>query len=149
MTIQTPRTLFSAALLIVVTSISFAEEGIKAEIDSANAKFGEIFGGDPLALAALYTIDGQLLLSGQEALQGRDAIAAFWKGAYESGLNGVELTALEVTSLGDHAAEVGRYKLLTAAGDIADHGKYVVLWKRVNGTWQLHRDIITSSVKPK
>ena len=45
---------------------------------------------------------------------------------------------------GDTAIEVGRAELFDAAGEIADTLKYIVIWKRVDGKWKLHRDIFNS-----
>ena len=45
------------------------------------------------------------------------------------------------------AYEVGRYALSGQVGDI-DHGKYIVVWKKVGGQWKLHRDIFNSDVAP-
>jgi len=135
------------AALLVLTPLSFAGDDVKVAIDAATVQFADSF-GDAAGLAAMYTVDGQVLVSGQEPIEGREAIAAFWKGAAGSGLSSAKLTALEITPLGDHATEVGRYKLLTTSGDVADHGKYIVIWKKVDGVWYLHRDIISSSAVP-
>jgi hypothetical protein len=34
-------------------------------------------------------------------------------------------------------------------GVSVDHGKYIVVYRRVGGRWMLHRDMSTSSVPPK
>ena len=47
--------------------------------------------------------------------------------------------------VGDTAIEVGRYRLLAAGDALADHGKYIVVWKNHSGTWKLHLDIWTTS----
>ena len=44
------------------------------------------------------------------------------------------------------AHEVGRFVTETADGDHIDHGKYVVIWKRIEGEWKLHRDIFNSNM---
>jgi hypothetical protein len=33
-------------------------------------------------------------------------------------------------------------------GKVLDKGKYIVIWKKEDGTWKLHRDIWTTSVPP-
>lgn len=107
-------------------------------IESANASFAAAFErGDFAAVAALYTEDGALIPPEGAIVRGRPAIEAFWKG---SGADTVELVTSEVESSGDLAYEVG-----TARLGSAEHGstevQYVVVWKRVNGAWRLHRDI--------
>ena len=50
----------------------------------------------------------------------------------------------DVDASGETAVEVGRYRL-TAGDAEADHGKYIVVWKNVDGRWKLHRDIWNTS----
>jgi hypothetical protein len=45
--------------------------------------------------------------------------------------------------------EVGRYKLMTTDGAVADAGKYILIWHRVDGKWLLHRDIINTNNPPR
>ena len=56
-----------------------------------------------------------------------------------SDLKRVELQTMEVDSLGETATESGVARLYNQQGQVAA-GKYVVLWKRANGQWCLHRD---------
>jgi hypothetical protein len=44
------------------------------------------------------------------------------------------------------AIEIGRYSLLGANETLMDHGKYLVVWKRFDAQWKLHRDIWNTSV---
>ncbi len=44
--------------------------------------------------------------------------------------------------------EQGRYELADADGNVADHGKYIVIWKRDGDDWKLHRDIWNTSTPP-
>ena len=97
--------------------------------------------GDATAMAALYTENGQLLPSNSEFITGRERIASFWQQVMDMGIKTAELETLEAEGLGETAFEVGRYKLGGAAGEILDQGKYVVVWKKEDGQWKLHRDI--------
>ena len=60
------------------------------------------------------------------------------------GLTGATLEIVDVDASGETAVEVGRYRL-TAGDAEADHGKYIVVWKNVDGRWKLHRDIWNTS----
>ena len=80
-------------------------------------------------------------------MEGSVAIAAFWQGGME-GIKGLELETLEVLGQGDIASEVGRYKMRGPDGQQIDHGKYIVVWKKVGDVWKLHRDIFNTSVAP-
>ena len=66
--------------------------------------------------------------------------------AVDSGIKGVTVTTLEVEVSGDTAHEVGTYGLMGDGGKVLDAGKYVVVWKREDGKWKLHRDIWNTSV---
>jgi uncharacterized protein (TIGR02246 family) len=102
--------------------------------------------GDAAGLAALYTEDGQILPSNSDFVTGRQAIQAFWQGAMDMGIKSVKLEIVEVEDHGDTAIEVGKYTLQGEAGQVLDTGKYIVIWKQVDGQWKLHRDIFNSSM---
>ncbi len=88
-----------------------------------------------------------LLPPGGEPIEGREAIQAFWQTAVESGTQAALKTS-ELEIHGDLATEVGSYVDTGADGAHVDHGKYMVMWKKVDGNWKLHRDIWNSSMTP-
>jgi uncharacterized protein (TIGR02246 family) len=119
---------------------------IRSRIEAGNKKFMDAFRrGDAAAMAALYTAQGQLLPANSDFVRGTEAIREFWQGAMAMGLEDATLETVEVEDHGDTAIEVGRYRLLAPGGAVADHGKYIVVWKREAGVWKLHRDIWTTS----
>ncbi len=119
---------------------------IRTDIMACNKHFMDAFAsGDAAGLAALYTAGGQLLPPSSDVVSGRDAIRAFWQGAMDMGLKEARLDTLEAEGFGDTAIEVGTYTLCGAGGQVADAGKYVVIWKTEAGGWKLHRDIWNSS----
>jgi uncharacterized protein (TIGR02246 family) len=119
---------------------------VVSAIRTANGRFMETFKrGDAAGVAALYTANGQLLPIRSEFVTGSEAIRNFWKGAMDMGIKEVKLETLEVEDHGDTAIEVGRYALMIEGGQLADAGKYVVVWKNLGGVWKLHRDIWTTS----
>lgn len=97
--------------------------------------------GDATGLAALYTDDARLLPPGSEVTQGADNIVAYWQGAIDRGLSGVSLETIEVDNEGDTAIEIGHYHLTIADQAEAAMGKYLVVWKRIDDQWLIHRDI--------
>lgn len=115
-------------------------------IESANRRFVATFKqGDAPGIAALYTRDGQLLPPNSDVITGKQAIAAFWKGAMDMGVKAVRLETVEVEGFGQTANEVGKFTLLAAGDQVIDTGKYVVIWKLDAGQWKLHRDVWNSS----
>lgn len=100
---------------------------------------------DAAALVALYTDDAQLFPPHSEVIDGTEHITAFWHGGFEMGLAGAHLETLEVDNEGDTAIEAGHYQLTGGDGSIADEGKYIVVWKRIEDRWLIHRDIWNTS----
>ena len=80
-----------------------------------------------------------------EPVKGRPAIEKLFQMMMAAGINGVSLTAQEVEAHGNIATEVGAYSVKDSTGKELDRGKYMVVWKRIEGQWKLHRDIWNSS----
>ncbi len=119
----------------------------RAEIERANREFEAKFdAGDTDGVAALYTDDAEFIAPHQAALVGRAAIAGFLAGAREAGIAAITLATLEVEADADSAIERGRYVMKTADGTAADQGNYLVHWKRRDGAWRIHRDMIATDL---
>ncbi len=116
------------------------------EVQHANAAFENHFAQqDAAAIAALYTTEGMLMPTGMGPIQGHEGIQAFWQGAIDMGVKRLSLHTQDVEELTDTAIEVGAYSLFAAGDQPLDQGKYLVVWKRQEGTWKLHQDIWNSS----
>ena len=101
--------------------------------------------GDADAIAALYAEDARLLPPNDKAMTGRDAVKAMFGAMIDSGAS-VELNPIEIESAGDVAYTVGTY-VLSIAGEVADRGKYVEIWRRsADGTWLMSNDIWNSDM---
>jgi len=113
----------------------------QAEISQVNRTFEDAARkGDLDTLASLYTRDAIALPPDGPFVRGRDAIKSMWGSvAQQLGLKDVRLETVELEIVGDSACEVGEAKLALANGPAVV--KYVVVWKKVDGAWRLHRDI--------
>ena len=126
-----------------------ASSTVTESIASANQAFMAAFGdGDATGMAALYTAEGQLAPPNSEVIAGTEGIAGFWQAVMDMGLKSAKLETIELEEYGDTAVEQGRYQLADAEGNVADHGKYIVIWKRDGDDWKLHRDIWNTSTPP-
>ncbi len=115
----------------------------RQDIDTVNKRLAQaVQEGDAAAAAALYTEDGKFLAPNADFLSGRDAIL---QAAIDGGIKGLNLSTLEFEVHGETAHEVGTYELVADGGAVADSGKFIVIWKRVDGSWRLHRDMINTS----
>jgi uncharacterized protein (TIGR02246 family) len=122
---------------------------VRKAIEAGNEAFMAAFAAhDAAAVAALYSEDAKLLPPNAPILEGRAAIQAFWQMVMNMGIASARLEIQEVDPLGDTAVEVSLFTLYTPDGTVADHGKYIVEWKRVKGQWFLHRDIFNTSQPP-
>ena len=119
-------------------------EGLKAMQDVWQSAFDA---KDPAGLAAIYAEDGALLPPNSEMTNGRAAIEAYWAEFQASGI-GAEITDTEVYAHSDLGYTVGTFIATDAGGATIDEGKYVVIWRNVDGKWQMHRDIWNSSRPP-
>ena len=83
------------------------------------------------------------LLSASPAwAQAKSSIEKFWGGAVKQ-LGDAKLTTVDVQSLGPGAArEIGTFNFKTKAQPPEQiTGKYVVVWRKMGGQWQLATDI--------
>jgi len=104
--------------------------------------------GDADAITALYTEDARILPPGGDIVSGRAALPAFWAAMLGMGIKRCSFDTLEVEEHGDAAIEIGRVTLY-ADGDVQiDTPKYLVVWKREDGKWRMHRDIFNSDQPP-
>ncbi len=123
-----------------------ADPQVRAAIEAANQMTAEsVKRGDAGAIVAHYADDAMMLPVGSGAVSGPAAIGEHFRDAIAAGLAGLELEILTLDAAGDLAVETGTYEAQDTAGNRLDFGKYVVAWRRVDGTWKAYRDIATSS----
>jgi uncharacterized protein (TIGR02246 family) len=141
--------LLAASALLLNTGCKDRHKEVAKEIDAVNQQVAAaLAAGDSAAIAALYTEDAQLLPPGSPVVSGRAAIGGFWQGAITSGVKGISLKTNEIRGKRKAAYEVGEYRLTGAGGKELEVGKYIVVWKRIEGQWRLHRDIWNSNKNP-
>lgn len=138
-----------AALVLALPLPAFAQagpSGLRAEIEKASQAWQTAYNaGDAAALAALYTPDATVMAPGAAAASGRAAIEALFKADVAKGAKNT-LTTNEVFGGGDYAIEVGGWVANAADGSHLDHGSYVTVYKKVDGSWKIYRDTWNSSM---
>jgi uncharacterized protein (TIGR02246 family) len=121
---------------------------LKDEIQAAQKELAAaIAAGDADAAAALYTFDARVIPHGAPTCATREEITAFFATAIQNGIVSARFTTQEVDGDGNQASEIGRYELYAPHpnGDrirVAD-GRYLVLWRKVDGNWRIHRDMFS------
>lgn len=99
---------------------------------------------DHLAIANFYTTDGKIFPTNAPIIEGRAAIAQRWKISEESTNLYHKVTPIEIKIVGDTAYDHGLYEgsITNAKGVVTDFsGKYVIVWKKVEGDWKIYLDI--------
>jgi uncharacterized protein (TIGR02246 family) len=140
--------MFGGMLLLgFLLSCAQGPTNLTEEISEANNAFMDAFNAhDAKALASVYTSDGILLPPNYEKLEGTEAIEGFFESIFEMGVDHASLETIYAEGHGDSAYEEGKFLLYSADDDVLDQGKYIVIWKKVDGTWKLHIDMWNSSM---
>ena len=97
--------------------------------------------GDASTIASQYTEDGQLLWEDRPIISGRAAIEAEWRKDMGGSGRKATATSTEVQEHGDWAFETGKFVVTSPQGKTIYDGKYICIWKRVNGEWKIYRDM--------
>lgn len=104
--------------------------------------------GNAAGFAKHYTEDALVMFQHTPTVTGRDAILGFWQGVVDMGATDASLETEDLLDFGDTLVERGRYTLTVRSneGEAVDEGKYIVVWRRQNGTWKLYWDIFNSDL---
>lgn len=133
------------APVLLSSDPSNAADKVRDAVEQGNRAFIAAYNAhDAGKIGRLYAVDAAVLPPGAERASGRDAIQKFWQGAMDAGIKNVTVRTIEVQSSGNLAYEVGQFALDAPGKDgnsVHTAGKYVVIWKRTKGVWQLYRDI--------
>jgi uncharacterized protein (TIGR02246 family) len=135
------------SLVSFEASVSPTDSSDIAVLEAGAALFMEAFNTeDADTLAALFTEDGVMLPPNAPAIFGRDAIRASNREAFETVDHAIELEDLEIKVEGDLGYKAGRYRVRSEDNQLIDRGKYIEIWRKVDGQWKIHRDIWNSSM---
>jgi ketosteroid isomerase-like protein len=123
---------------------------ITAQVDSINQGFAAAMNAkDSTATANFYADDARLMPAGMARIDGKDGIRSALAGFQATPGFTFTLTSTEkmVSEAGDLVVDVGTYRLAWtgAKGKPAeDVGKYVTVFKKVNGEWKMVVDTFNS-----
>jgi len=102
--------------------------------------------GNLAGVQALYASDGCRMPPNQEGVHGSEAILAQIKTGKDNGIAKVRIAVTSADSNGDLAYGTGTYEITGADGSHVDHGKWMNVSKKVNGTWKIQCDIYNSDM---
>ena len=109
-------------------------------IESRDAEFSKyILEGDSVALANMYTKDAQFgTLKGSEI---PPALGKWIRNAIKNDSRNITFITNTLTADGELLVETGTGEIKSDAGEIKSTFRYLVVWKKEDGVWKLHRDI--------
>ena len=127
---------------------SFDLAAAKTEIEDANKLFANLLSKDDSVGIATecYTADAKLMVSNMPVIEGRKNIQSAWSSFIKTGLKTGEFNTIEVWGNENALTEEGTFLFKSADGKMAEKGKYLVLWKKEDGTWKLFRDCSNSDL---
>lgn len=99
---------------------------------------------DLTAIASIWTDDAAAKLPGRPMIKGKHATLEAFKPMLAQGMT-IDTKTEEVFVHGEYATEIGSYKILVPDGAVIDAGTYATLWQKINDTWFISRDIISSN----
>ncbi len=148
-----PRPVCLLLLVLLGTSpLVLADEAAdRAAIEAATQAWFEAFNARDLDVLVAFSTDDVMLMDPLAAspVTGREAARASWTKAFATN-KATELTTstAEVVIAGDVAWRTGAVTQQRPKGNVVGRGQILEIWKRVNGTWKLHRQV-SSRVLPQ
>ncbi len=148
--------LFFIIISLYLSTTAFTQnfEGPKEDLDAIqkNARnFSKaLMNGDTDKLVDAYTEDAKLFPSNHDILSGEDAVRNYWSFSGTSTVTHHKLTPIEIKIAGDEARDYGYFEGTTQFEDGTESswkGKYLVIWKKVDGDWKMYLDIWNSNPK--
>ena len=129
------------------TKPAFDLANAKKEIQSANLEIAQFMAkADSAGMASAYSTDGSVMLNNMPSVKGKANLTTTWASFMNAGVSKIELNTLEVWGDENFITEEGLFEIKTKEGTQIDKGKYIVLWKKEDGKWKLHRDISNSDL---
>ncbi|MFN8245079.1 MAG: nuclear transport factor 2 family protein [Ferruginibacter sp.] len=130
------------------SAVSIVDEARKA-IDEQNKSYGDGFAKmDSSLFLDHYTEDACIMPGGAPKLCGREGLLGFFHaGTQKMGVRNIAVTTDEVFGTEEAMVEVGQYQLYSDSAKTkpTEKGKFIVVWKKVDGKWKMHRDIFNPS----
>jgi ketosteroid isomerase-like protein len=132
------------AAVLVAVQVAAADKSDIAALAAVWEK--EYNAGNLAGVVALYASDGCRMPPNQDAVHGSDAILAQLKAGKDRGLAKVKIAVTSAESSGDLRYGIGTYEITAADGSHVDHGKWMLVSKKLNGAWKTQCDIFNSDM---
>ena len=120
------------------------QEDIDAILENIDKFSSYVMDSNNEKIAECYTDDGKIFPNNREIIEGRTLIKAYWKSPEGVSTIHHNVTPSEIKVLGSEAYDYGYYEGKTKRKDgqvVAWKGKYVIVWKKIEGEWKIYLDI--------
>jgi ketosteroid isomerase-like protein len=100
-------------------------------------------GADYDKLTDFYSQDGKIFPTGADIIEGHMAIKNRWTLAKGTKILSHKITPIEISVVDNIAYDYGYYEGTSSKNEVIDSwkGKYVIIWKKVEGDWKIYLDI--------
>ena len=118
-------------------------------IDEKNTAFAKAFvTGDSTSMISHFTADAKLFPPNSGTVTGRDAIAKVVKQYLTYGIKEFKDETTNLYGAGDTVVEEGNLFMGDGKGNTLENGKYISVWKKIDGDWKVSSDIWNTSLPP-
>ncbi len=124
------------------------ESKAKSDLDVINENikaFSQAYmNSDAEALANMYTEDGKIFPNNRLIMSGKTDLKNYWTVPEDVKILYHKVTPSEIHIENDTAYDYGYYEGKTLTKDkkeVSWKGKYIIVWKKVNGNWKIYLDI--------
>jgi len=147
---------FPAACLTALLIATVAEDADKPPTDPAldklAAAFAEAFNAKDAARVASFYADDAIVMPPDQTMIRRRHVEAYYVRGFRQDVSNFRLAPMESRIAGSHAFEAGTSTLTERKGVsplgepalVTTGGKYVVIYRRVNGQWKIAYDIFNN-----
>jgi ketosteroid isomerase-like protein len=120
---------------------------IRKIIDEKNNEFAKAFvSGDSASMLSNYTTDAKLFPPNSDAVAGKEAIAAVISEYLKYGIKEFKDETTALYGAGDNVVEEGNLFMGDGKDKTIDKGKYICIWRKVNGEWKVSSDMWNTSL---
>lgn len=118
----------------------------RAQIIAQNARFTQAHvAGDSVTIDSMFTADARSLPPGGEAAIGLPAIHALTMDYLKSGITEFREETVDFYGTAAYVVDQGTYVLTYGQPSVTERGKYLNVWKQVDGRWRIQTNIWNTS----
>lgn len=129
------------------SSSAFDVNAMKKTIEEKNDAFAKAFvTGDSASVINAYTEDGKIFPPNSDAVIGRAAIAGMISQYLKYGIKKFHDSTTALYGNEDNLIEEGTYFMGDDKGNTMDKGKYIDVWRKVDGDWKIYSNMFNTSM---